>query len=184
MTGHRKPVNSPYWSRMADYTWRGVELLSDGEWHNLEAIYAEAGKLITPGQAIREYQKTAQKGRAYKGLGPDLVYRPLTTQEQITSGKRTMLRAAFGAKSYFEFDPPKGRPGGRRPVDRGRRIRYVGPPVPPRPKAEPKPSPALIVKQLEAAEPEERPAILRGLLYDDLEAVTLELVRQVTEEWD
>jgi hypothetical protein len=98
-----------------------VELLEDGEWHNLEEIYAELAKVITPGQAIRRNErlrKRQNKGERVK---------PLSEARRIASGKRHIINDSLTAGGYFEKTPMGSRAENRSP---DRMIRMVK--VPPR----------------------------------------------------
>jgi hypothetical protein len=85
---------------------RLTELLEDGEWHRLDQVIREVGKLIPPGRAVRQ----AESDRLAAG-GPPQRKVPLPVERQIESGRRTIVRSMLGYAGgrYFEVDPrPRG----------------------------------------------------------------------------
>ena len=44
--------------KLSSVSERLVELLVDGNWHDLEQVLAEVGKLVPPGQAMREMERS------------------------------------------------------------------------------------------------------------------------------
>lgn len=98
---------------------RACELLEDGEWKYLEEVLKECGKLVPPGQAMRQMERL----RTYKG-SPDGRKKPLDVHRQIEAGKRSVARAILWKPKVFEFYPPnKGTRGPTR--DTTRLIRLI-----------------------------------------------------------
>lgn len=99
-----------------------VDLLEDGEWHVLEDILAEAGKLVPPGVAIRR----AEKRRAATAGSAEERVRETAPDRLIAMGKRVIVMdtIAGGSRGYFELTPA------RFPRDPERQVRLLQ--MPPR----------------------------------------------------
>lgn len=85
---------------------RAVILCKDGEWHDLEEILYEVGKVILPGQAMRR----AERNRRDSG-GPKIRTKGELSRV-MAAGKRSLARD-FVKMPWFEIVPygpniPKG----------------------------------------------------------------------------
>lgn len=78
------------------------ELLDDGEWHDVEWLIREVGKLVPPGQAIRRAElRRKQNARD----APAERQRPYNEDRQIASGRRSFVRDAINSsREHFETD--------------------------------------------------------------------------------
>lgn len=75
------------------------ELCEDGDWHELEPILREIGKLVPPGKAIRR----AESIRQSVANAPAERHQPKPPERLIQYGRRSWARDALGAsRRYFE----------------------------------------------------------------------------------
>lgn len=79
---------------------RLFELIDDGEWHEVEPLLREVGKMIPPGQAIRR----AELRRRNSGHATPLERRrPVSEERQIVSGQRSFARDTINsARTHVE----------------------------------------------------------------------------------
>jgi DNA-directed RNA polymerase subunit M/transcription elongation factor TFIIS len=78
---------------------KAVELLEDGEWHDLEFVLRELGKLVPPGRAMRRNENDRRLSS-----GTDARKKDLSETRLIASGKRAIAKDLLN-KSYFEIYP-------------------------------------------------------------------------------
>jgi len=110
---------------MVTLTDKAVELLADGEWHDLEWFLRELGKTILPGQAVREMERARKQSLRHRNL--DVKPRTYGSIERtVESGKRRLalavLRRHVGGVPTFEVYPP-ARGGKSRATNRKVRLR-------------------------------------------------------------
>jgi len=82
---------------------RACDLLEDGEPREWEWMIREVGKLITPGVAMRR----AERIRRAQSESDERV-KPLSTERQIATGRRSLVRASVRAP-YFAFEERDGK---------------------------------------------------------------------------
>lgn len=80
-------------------TMKVCELLDDREWHRVEEIIREVGKLVPPGQAIRR----AELRRKNTSRTPERK-QPVSEDRLIKSGRRSFVRDSMGsARPHVEL---------------------------------------------------------------------------------
>ena len=85
---------------------RVCELLDDGDWHDLEHVYREAGKTIPPGRAIR----SAEYNRAKVRNAPAHRVKTRSNDQLITYGRRRII---YELLRHASFETRQGPDGGR-----------------------------------------------------------------------
>lgn len=86
-----------------------VEVLEDREWHDVEKVIREVGKIIPPGQAVRRAEVRRKGATKPNREVPAERKRPLSEDRLIASGRRSYARDAFhGTRKYLEFKREDG----------------------------------------------------------------------------
>jgi len=89
---------------------KAVELLEDGQWHLLEPVLAEIGKVVPPGKALR----FVEQRRAYTTVAEQRI-RSVSQERLIAMGRRGIAMGTVNYKRrYFELTPASR---GNRPDD-------------------------------------------------------------------
>jgi hypothetical protein len=99
-----------------------VEVLQDGEWHNLEDVHREVGKVIAPGVALRRNERNRRSLQRRHESPEGERTRPISTERAIQAGKRSIVTDALAQhseRSYFQRTPA------RFPKDPDRLVRMV-----------------------------------------------------------
>lgn len=106
---------------------RARHILSDGEWHDYEALLRELMRMVPPGRAARaaERHRVGQAARRARYRGDELTGVPAPTRvndpDRVRdTGARLIVRKVLG-DAHFEISPP-----GRSPSKRIRDRRAAG----------------------------------------------------------
>lgn len=81
------------------------EILADGEWHDGRRVLLQGMRVIEPGVAQREAERT----RAAASGAPEKRQKPVSVDEQIRVGKRRLMSALMNGRlrmGTWESDPP------------------------------------------------------------------------------
>lgn len=114
-------------TRLSPSTQRLFELADDGEWHDVEPVLAEMGRLVLPGRAYRRAEqnrlnstgvdehgnkKPRRKPRTHEEL--IAIGRHLIARELLNSQRRVERRVVDGVKQ-FRLRPAPQEGGARSP---------------------------------------------------------------------
>lgn len=104
---------------------RLVEVLADREWHDLDHVISELAKLIPPGRAIREMERSRRNGaRTEQAAQAERTYE-IDHARLVRSGQRRIALSAIqrGRQNGWVVVDQTASPGRRRA--NGRLVRMV-----------------------------------------------------------